>query len=66
MKKLGINIEVVRALKPNNHKIDVYIEEKFMDAFGKECTFRKLFDTILPSEKDMIIKQIHNIYGITA
>ena len=57
-------IEIARCKKPNNHKLDVYVEQVYIDGFGKQFIDRKLFDTILPSEKDLIIKQIHNIYNL--
>lgn len=63
-RKIKTLIEIARAKKPNNHKLDVYVDEIYIDTFGKEFTIRKLFDTILPSEKERTIKQIHNIYNI--
>lgn len=63
MKRLEYNIEIARAPKPNNHKLNVYVEQIYIDGFGKKFIDRKLFDTILPSEKDITIKQIHNIYN---
>ena len=62
MKRIQYNIEMKKACKPNNHKIDVYVIQEYIDGFGKSFEDRKLFDTILPSEKDTILAQIHNIY----
>ena len=62
MNKIETLIEIARAKKPNDHKLDVYVEIVYIDSFGKKFVDRKLFDTILPSEKDQVINQIHNIY----
>lgn len=64
MKKPETLIEIARAKKPNQHMLDVYVEQIYIDNFGKRFVDRKLFDTIVPSEKSKIIAQIHNIYGI--
>ena len=62
MLKLNYTVEMRQAPKSDNHKLNVFVLQNYINDFGKTYTIRKLFDTILPSEKDLIIKQIQNIY----